>query len=81
LTALGNHSSCDRLINTLSSGNDTKPSNSEVSGLYFVYRGSYLLEDHYAVRALEIAVQNNIRLDSVVRAEADIGQESPQSQV
>ena len=60
LASISNHSSSDRLIDTLSSGNETKTPNSEVAGLYFVYHGSYLLERHYAVRVMEIAQHGNM---------------------
>jgi hypothetical protein len=77
LAALGNHSSSERLIDTLSSGAESKPSNTEVAGLYFAYHGSYLVEKHYAVRVLEITERGNVLSVTDLIRENISGQSDP----
>lgn len=47
-------SAYDRLTAVLTSGNHTRPADKDVTGLYFVYHGSYILRGHFAVRLMEI---------------------------
>jgi hypothetical protein len=50
-----NLASYDRLFEAFCSGTSTVPANLDVTGLYFAYHGSFLLERHYAVRVIEIS--------------------------
>ena len=44
----------DKLTNVLASGHHLRPRGATVTGRYFTYHGSYLAEDHYVIRLIEI---------------------------
>ncbi len=45
----------DKLTNVLASGHHLRPRGATVTGRYFMVHGSYLAEDHYVIRLIEIA--------------------------
>jgi hypothetical protein len=51
-------SATDRLIAFLSSGNHSRPRNVDATGLFFAYHGSYLMPGRFAVRVIEINVDD-----------------------
>jgi hypothetical protein len=51
-------SGLDPLIDLLSAADETVPKGFDFNGLYFVYHGSYLRPDMFAIRTMEIACLN-----------------------
>jgi hypothetical protein len=51
----------EKLANALASGQHLRPHGSKIMGNYFMYHGSYLVEDSYVIRLIEIdCIDDNI---------------------